>query len=274
MLSLQFQGNLDDGSVPFEAPVGGLMALQLEGEALLLAATEAGGGLVQFDLGTGALAQVQDWQLYGGGGGLSGVELLRLDQGGESYVLALGPGLPTWEGHALSSADGLGESRSLLPSGSAISPARSAVSTQVGSAEFVFALGSTSDTITAHRLQAGLQLGSGLSHHEAGASFTALASSSDMARMKASMGCAAAAAAAAAARLAGDDAADGFGAGDGDAAPVFLSPIMWCTIRRASPIVANFPLPSSTVPLCCDTGIATPAAAALAAASFAPFPSP
>ncbi len=149
------------------------MCLQLGGEPLLLAGTEAGGGLLQFDLRSGALAQIQDWQLYGGSGGLSGVALLHLDQGGDDTVVALGPGLPAWTGYTVSST-GLGDSDSLLPTSSSIQAAHSAVSTQIGGSDLVLALGGDSATITSYQLQAGLQLGSALPHHQASASFTAL----------------------------------------------------------------------------------------------------
>ena len=159
--------------MPFAAPIGALMCLQFGGEPLLLAASEAGGGLLQFDLNTGAVAQLQDWQLYGGSGGLSGVDLLYLEQGGTTSVVALGPGLPSWTGHALSN-DGLGDSASLLPGGSSIQAARCAVSTQIGGSDFVFAL-TGSGALTSYRLQAGLQLDSALPHLQASARFTALA---------------------------------------------------------------------------------------------------
>jgi len=93
VLSLQVQGILNTGSIPAEAPVAALMVVQHEGTPLLLAATEAGGGLASFTLTSAALAQPQSWQPYSGGGGRSGVELLTLSQGSDNRVMAVGPGI-------------------------------------------------------------------------------------------------------------------------------------------------------------------------------------
>jgi Ca2+-binding RTX toxin-like protein len=177
VLSLQFQGILDEGDLPFEAPVGALMSLQLEGQPLLLAASESGGGLVRFDLASDRLAQLQSWQFYGGGGGLSGVDLLRLEQEGGSHVLALGPGVPPWTAYDMAAASGLGAGSSLQPAPgtSTLAKARSAVSSQIGDTGFVFALTAAADEITVQYLQPGLQLAARPTLRAAGAAFTALA---------------------------------------------------------------------------------------------------
>jgi len=49
VLSLQVQGILNTGSMSVEVPVGALMCLQLDGQFLPLAATQAGGGLASFE---------------------------------------------------------------------------------------------------------------------------------------------------------------------------------------------------------------------------------
>ena len=171
MLSLQVQGNLGDGGVPFTTPVGALMCLQTGGAPVLLAATQAGGGLLQYDLSTSGLAQLQDWQLYGGGSGLSGVDLLHLEQDDSSAVVALGPGLPLWTGHALRDT-GLGDGSA------ATAPAHRAVSTQINGMDFVFALGA-GGSLTAYQLQPGMQLGPALPHPQGTANFTALTMAAD-----------------------------------------------------------------------------------------------
>ena len=163
--------------MPFAAPVGALMCLQLGDVPVLLAATEAGGGLLQYDLSTGGLAQLQDWQLYGGGGGLSGVDLLHLEQGDTRAIVALGPGLPVWTGHGLSDS-GLGDSDTLLSGGSATDPGHCAVSTRIDGIDFVFALGA-GGSLTSYQLQTGMQLGPALPHLQGNARLSALAMAAD-----------------------------------------------------------------------------------------------
>nr|WP_239059691.1 calcium-binding protein [Ruegeria sp. PrR005] len=172
-MSLQFQGLLDLSGLPFEVSVADLEVVEAGGVTHVLAATEAGGGLGVFRLSGGTLARFESMQSYGPGRVGSGVDLLTLETGGGTRVVPLGIGLPLWISYQLT--ESLGAGQAMLPGGSPIAAARTAVAGEFGGRTVVVALPGIGDEIATHALDATGQLAPLNRVSEADAGFTALA---------------------------------------------------------------------------------------------------
>ncbi|MFV0515694.1 MAG: calcium-binding protein [Jhaorihella sp.] len=159
MLGLEFRETLGAGAIGHGAPVADLACESVGGETFLVAATQAGGGMTGFALRAGTAPDPGEPRDYGPAvGGLSGVDLVRVEQGGHAYLLPAGPAFPAWSGRELAPGFGL-RGRTALDAGpGAPGPGRQAEAVTLDGATYLFSTAPGGVDITAGRITADLGL--------------------------------------------------------------------------------------------------------------------
>ncbi|MCB1364084.1 MAG: hypothetical protein KDK02_08175, partial [Rhodobacteraceae bacterium] len=159
MLCLEFRETLDAGAIGHDAPVADLACERIGGETFLVAATQAGGGMTGFVLRAGTAPDPQEPRDYGSAaGGLSGVDLVRIEQGGRVVLLPAGPAFPVWSGRELEPGAGLRARAGLDAAPGAPVPGRQAEAVTLGTTTYLFSTAPGGVDITAGRITADLGL--------------------------------------------------------------------------------------------------------------------